>query len=59
MRFRHGFDCGLESRTNFLVNAFNYLHVSDFQSFVIKNRPCFGKLTFALAGLSERTCLIS
>ena len=27
MRFRHGFDCGLESRTNFLVNAFNCLLV--------------------------------
>ena len=27
MRFRHCFDCGLESRTSSLVNAFNYLLV--------------------------------
>ena len=27
--------------------------------FLIKKRACFGKLTFDLAGVGERTCLIS
>ena len=55
---RHCFDCGLESRSSFFVNTCDYFLVI-FKVLPLKISLESQKLTFAVTGVGERTCLIS